>query len=154
MNSSRQVHREEPFCMEPKIRRRPFRYKRIFASLANRDESSKNCGCKHECEVQADAPVHHQLQLPVLLLPPLIPAPSVLLLPPPPPSPPSPPPPPPPPPTSSSLVLLPLAEVRRAVHLVAVDTSYRTVVVSRRAGHTTSCSRSPLLLPLFIEHKD
>lgn len=93
----------------------------------------------HECSVQADAPVH-QLQLPLPLLPPLLPAPPVLLLlllPPPPPP----------------LVLLPLAEPRRGVHLVAVDTSYRTVVVSRRAGHT-SRSRSLLLLPLFIERKD
>lgn len=81
--------------------------------------------------------MHHQLQLSVPLLPPLLPAPPVL-------------------PTAAaaaaaaavvaavSLVLLPLAEARRGVHLVAVDTFCRTVVVSRRAGHTTSRSRLPL----------
>lgn len=89
----------------------------------------------HECVVQPDAPVHHQLQLSVPLLPPLLPAPPVL-------------------PTAAaaavvaavSLVLLPLAaQARRGVHLVAVDTFCRTVVVSRRAGHTTwGRSRSPL----------
>ena len=88
--------------------------------------------------VYPDAPVHHQLQL--QLLPPLLPAPAVL-------------------PSATavvvaavSLVLLPLAEARRGVHLVAVDTSCRTVVVSRRAGHTTS--RSRLLLLLFERCKD
>lgn len=58
------------------------------------------------------------LPLPPVLLPPLLP--------------------PPPPPLS-------LARPRRDVHLVAADTSYRTVVVSGRAGRRTSCGSQSLV---------